>query len=234
MQTFLIAVHSGGISHFCVSTCIWKLAHNSVNIRPVQDVLPRWQSWQMERQHMAQTHLWPYQQSSSQNSCHSPALYDHGLQHVSKEASCIQTHCCCLTSRPVTAHHASHPAQSWMSPPPLLLPGQPQPKAFVPYLPPVAWGLPGPQALEPTTLQLPMSAEEGQLCVGTITALLDCLLVLQQGTGVQHWGLAEELISEGHLQQSRKPCQQFPGPCLLHVSVCGWIPLDLYCLYYLW
>lgn len=89
-----------------------------------------------------------------------------------------------------------------MSPPPFLLPGQGQPKEFVPYLSSAARGLPGPPALESTPLQLPVSAEEGQLCAGTLVALLDCLLVLQQGASVQHRGLVEELVSEGYLQQS--------------------------------
>ena len=67
-----------------------------------------------------------------------------------------------------------------------------------------------------------MSAEEGQLRAGSLAALPGCVLVLQQGASVQRRGLAEELVSEGHLQQSPKPCQHFPGPRLQHVSDCVW------------
>lgn len=120
-----------------------------------------------------------------------------------------------------TACHASHPAQPWMPPPPFLLPGQGQPKEFVSNLSSVERGLPGPPALESTPLQLPVATEEGQLRAGTLVALPDCSLVLQHGASVQHWGLVEELVSEGHLQKARKPGQHFPGSCQLHVSVCG-------------
>lgn len=140
-----------------------------------------------------------------------------------------------LSSRPIaakgwgpsfcleTACHASHPAQPWMPPPPFLLPGQGQPKEFVSNLPSVERGLPGPPALESTPLQLPVATEEGQLRAGTLVALPDCLLVLQDGASVQHRGLVEEHVSEGHLQKARKPGQHFPGSCQLHVSVffCG-------------
>lgn len=74
-----------------------------------------------------------------------------------------------------------------MSPPPFLLLGQGQPEEFVPYLPSAARGLPGPPSVESTSLQLPVSAEEGQLRAGTLIALFDYLLVLQQGpSSVQH------------------------------------------------
>lgn len=96
-----------------------------------------------------------------------------------------------LTSRPITApgtrplslclgtaHHASHPAQPRMSPSPFLLFGQGQSEEFVLYLSSAARGLPGPPPLESTPLQLPVSAEERQLCAGTLIAVLDYLLVL--------------------------------------------------------
>lgn len=72
----------------------------------------------------------------------------------------------------------------------------------VPHLPSAVPGLPGPQAVDPAALQLPASAEEGQLCAGTLTALPEHLLALQQGPSVQHRGLAEKLVSEGYLQES--------------------------------
>lgn len=99
------------------------------------------------------------------------------------------------------SRHASHTAQPGVSPSPFLLPGQGQPEEFVPYLSPAAGGIPGPPPLESTALQLPVSAPVGQLCAGTLVALLDYLLVLQQGlASVQHRGLVEDLFSEGHLQ----------------------------------
>lgn len=36
---------------------------------------------------------------------------------------------------------------------------------------------------------------------------------------MQHRGLAEEPVPEGHLQEPRRPGQLLPGPRLLHVSV---------------
>lgn len=88
-----------------------------------------------------------------------------------------------------------------MSSPPLLLLGQGQPEESVSDLSPAPSGLPGSVPLDSTPLQLPVSAEEGQLCAGTLVALFEYLLALQPGAAsVQHRGLVEELISEGHLQ----------------------------------
>lgn len=110
-----------------------------------------------------------------------------------------------------------------MSPPPFLLPGQGQSEEFFPNLSSAAGGLPGPTALGFAPLQLPESAEEEQLCAGTLAALSDCRLVLEQGASVQRRGLAEEPLPEGRVQESRKPGQHFPGPRLLHVSVSVWL-----------
>lgn len=110
-----------------------------------------------------------------------------------------------------------------MSPPPFLLPGQGQSEEFFPNLSSAAGGLPRPAALGFAPLQLPVSAEEEQLCAGTLAALPDCQLVLEPGASVQRRGLAEELLPEGLVQESRKPGQLFPGPRLLHVSVGVWL-----------
>lgn len=157
------------------------------------------------------------------------------------EASCIWAtqysllaHCCCyprgLSFCLGTANHACHPARPRVSPPPFLLPRQGKPEEFVPYLSPDARGLPGPPPLDRAPLQLPLSADPGQLRAGSLVTVPDGLLVLEQGpAGLQHRGLAEELVSEGHLQQAREPGLHFPGPCLPHVSVCVCAVLLLLC-----
>lgn len=114
-----------------------------------------------------------------------------------------------------------------MPPAPFLLPGQGQSQELLADLQPAAPSLPGPPAVEFAPLQLAVAAEEGQLCAEPVAALPDCELVLEQGESLQRGGLAEELVPEGHLQESRRPGQLLPGPRLLHVSVTSDLPLSV-------
>lgn len=90
---------------------------------------------------------------------------------------------------------------------PFFVPRQGQSPQPVPDLRTTKTGLPGPAAVDATSLQVSMRVKEGQLCSELFAKVPGCVLALEQGQSVQRRGLDEDHVPERPLQKAREPRQ---------------------------